>query len=152
MRWMLMKINLLYEAPNVNVMGKRLKQQYNLKARSGSQYYGQLEGNCWNIGQALAARYGYSWPSQKQLRDYMMDLKSWEYDRIMAKQEGLPVPSNPRPLSTDLGRSRAHAVMREGDSNSYHVTFELDGKEYNYGPHNRLDDYVVRFKLPLAKL
>jgi len=128
-------------APHINKVGQELSGSTGLV--KGPNAWNQQEQNCYEIASEVAKKFGYE-PAPATEIQSMMD----RYKRFWASKNvsWIKVPE-PMPPKEGL----ANFVVRVGEDDfRHHVSFELRGKEYNYGAASP-DGFKVLFKIPLKK-
>ncbi|MFH0929566.1 MAG: hypothetical protein V1818_04430 [Candidatus Aenigmatarchaeota archaeon] len=109
---------------NAEQIGKELKNQGHVVFEKQIKRYYQTDDNCFELACYLADKYGYEHPkTRKELTDIIFDSKGRQLGWGSQTQSFYDKPSE------------ACFVIRSPDNvNQVHVTFELFGKEFNYGP------------------
>ncbi|GIU68301.1 MAG: hypothetical protein KatS3mg001_151 [Candidatus Pacearchaeota archaeon] len=122
--------------PTVKEVGRQLEIEGFIVF--GTRAYNQISNNCYEIASSIAEIHGYLPISRKELIDKVYAVRS---NRIY----GTPLPEdivNPSP---------ANIVVRSPDNPStVHLSFEIYGREYNFGPGTR-EGFLVEMRIPLRK-
>lgn len=128
------------KTPHVNKIGDEISSSVDLKR--GPNAWNQQDQNCYEIASEVAKKFGYE-PAPANEISSIMD----QYKRYWASKN-VPWLKAPEPRQSREGV--ANFVVRVGDDFRHHVSFELRGKEYNYGAATP-DGFDVLFKIPLQK-
>jgi hypothetical protein len=120
---------------NVQRLGAELEKLGYVKF--GNKAYNQSGDNCFEIAKYIAEKHGFQAPnSKKELTEQVYEIKKqkiWSGDKEKPSRANLMIRTKPNQPLSDV-----------------HVTFEMDNKEYNYGPAEK-DGYTIDTRIPLKK-
>ena len=124
------------QLPTVNEVGKSLEDSG--MVAFGRNAYNQTDNNCLAIASNLAEMFGYVPLSRQEVKDEFFEIQG---NRVWG-----------RPLSIGIKEpSPAYLVVRRPDNpNDVHISIELYGKEYNFGPGTK-EGFPVDMRIPLHK-
>jgi hypothetical protein len=130
------------KTPHVNKIGDEISSSLNLKR--GPNAWNQQGQNCYEIASEVAKKFGYEPASAYEISSIMDQYKNYWYSK------NSPWMKAKAPEPKKIPEGLANFVVRVGDDFRHHTSFELMGKEYNYGAASP-DGFKVLFKIPLKK-
>lgn len=123
---------------HVNAVGGEIADSTGLVR--GPKAWNQKGQDCYEIASAVARRFGYEPVSANEIGSILDQYKRWWASKNV-KWIKAPQPIPPKP-------GKANFVVRVGDDFRHHVSFELKGKEYNYGAASP-DGFNILFRIGL---
>ena len=119
----------------VNQMGRELEALGYVTF--GNSAYKQTGKNCFEIASYLAEKFGYICPTFRELKKLIFAHKRSE-------------SGGDYTLPTEIPTEACFVIRTPDNANDCHVTFELNGKEFNYGVGTR-DGFSIERRIYLRK-